>query len=706
MRMSRRKWGVLVGLGALVVGAWASVSPIVRAKLRVEAARHHLEVDVENVDVGWFAVRLRNVHVRAEGIDAIEAEFPELRVELSGSLSPSEVELKGGAVSLRGSVESLASSVRAWRASWAHDDGAQRAERSGSQLRVSGHDIALHWVGASAPLRGAEAGRVSFSRAGGSLTVDVAELAVTLVNGAVSGEGARVELDRDGALRSARADCVDVTLDLLGREATAVATGQPEVAAVAAAVLAEPARKHAGLSRPAPLPYPPIFDLPDPHRLRARVESVAKAIGARLPDGVEVEVGALSFAVKKDGKAFSGGPGTASAVRHGSRVSLHFASVATAASSPLSLRAELPMDGEEASVSFDGGPVSLALLGIKEGMGGLADVDRGAISAKGRVTVPAAGTAVVFDGQLHASGVGIHQPKIAREVIHGLDVSLAGRGMFDDQGLLKVDDLSASIGALRMNASGSVVQRDAHVELSVRADVPTASCQSILDSIPAAIIPTIAGTKLQGTFGGHVQLSFDSRNFDDLVLEQQIAEACQFVEVPSELAHTRFTRPFQHHVYLPDGTTVDETTGPGSTRWVPLGSISPYMQVAVLTTEDGGFFRHHGFSAGAIRSALIANLKARRFVRGASTITHAAREEPLSHAREDALAQARGDDSDRSTSSRRSPRTSSWSSTSTSSSSAPRSTGSGRAPAFTSEGPRRSSTSASPSSSPPCSLPH
>jgi membrane peptidoglycan carboxypeptidase len=45
------------------------------------------------------------------------------------------------------------------------------------------------------------------------------------------------------------------------------------------------------------------------------------------------------------------------------------------------------------------------------------------------------------------------------------------------------------------------------------------------------------------------------------------------------------------------------------------------MQVAVLTTEDGAFPHHHGFNHGAIRSSIIANLKARRFVRGASTIT-------------------------------------------------------------------------------------
>jgi membrane peptidoglycan carboxypeptidase len=41
----------------------------------------------------------------------------------------------------------------------------------------------------------------------------------------------------------------------------------------------------------------------------------------------------------------------------------------------------------------------------------------------------------------------------------------------------------------------------------------------------------------------------------------------------------------------------------------------------VMTTEYAAFLSHHGFNRASIRSAIIANLKARRFVRGASTIT-------------------------------------------------------------------------------------
>jgi membrane peptidoglycan carboxypeptidase len=76
-----------------------------------------------------------------------------------------------------------------------------------------------------------------------------------------------------------------------------------------------------------------------------------------------------------------------------------------------------------------------------------------------------------------------------------------------------------------------------------------------------------------------------------------------------------------HRIYLPDGSTAEETTGPGTPDWTPLDQISPYMQTAVLTTEDGAFPKHHGYNHAAIRASIIANLKARAFVRGASTIT-------------------------------------------------------------------------------------
>jgi membrane peptidoglycan carboxypeptidase len=54
---------------------------------------------------------------------------------------------------------------------------------------------------------------------------------------------------------------------------------------------------------------------------------------------------------------------------------------------------------------------------------------------------------------------------------------------------------------------------------------------------------------------------------------------------------------------------------------VSRSGISPFFVAALLTREDGSFYRHGGFSVSSIRDALVRNLKEGRFVYGASTIT-------------------------------------------------------------------------------------
>lgn len=54
--------------------------------------------------------------------------------------------------------------------------------------------------------------------------------------------------------------------------------------------------------------------------------------------------------------------------------------------------------------------------------------------------------------------------------------------------------------------------------------------------------------------------------------------------------------------------------------WVPMEEISTNMQLAVITSEDQNFVKHHGFDFEAIEKAIENNKKGRR-VRGASTIS-------------------------------------------------------------------------------------
>jgi monofunctional biosynthetic peptidoglycan transglycosylase len=60
--------------------------------------------------------------------------------------------------------------------------------------------------------------------------------------------------------------------------------------------------------------------------------------------------------------------------------------------------------------------------------------------------------------------------------------------------------------------------------------------------------------------------------------------------------------------------------------WVPLTRIAPALPLAVISSEDGGFCRHHGVDFGELRGVLrdIDDIKDLADVRGGSTITQQA----------------------------------------------------------------------------------
>jgi hypothetical protein len=353
------------------------------------------------------------------------------------------------------------------------------------------------------------------------------------------------------------------------------------------------------------------------------VAALASVLADRIPGGADIGVDALTwkFTRAPDGVALSIGPGPLSVVRSPSALEIEFTTGQATTNTPLSVRATLPTDESDATLALEGGPVSLGLLGIKEGAAGLVDVTRATVAGRAKAVLAGDGTALTFDGDWATRGLSIENGRLASDVVRDLDLEIRARGALTAPGDLRLDDVNVNLGAIHLGASGVLDQGPDHVVAAFRFEVPIAACQSLLDSVPTALLPGLQGTSIAGTFAARGRFAFDTRALEDLELGYEIDDRCRVVEVPPPLARERFKQPFTHKIYLPDGSIGTRTTGPGTTSWTALDQISPYMQVAVLTTEDGAFPRHHGFNHASIRASIVANLKARRFVRGASTIT-------------------------------------------------------------------------------------
>jgi len=616
---------------ALALAGGASFGPIVRGRIAKEADRRKLDVEVGSIRPGFFSIRLADVRVRPRGVGGVEARLDEVRVDFAASLSVNEVHAKGGGIFVDGEPEDVAERLRTFRRA----DGSSADGAAGVRTPVSAEELSLSWKLPSGGELSGTGLRVARDASGiklgcGRCTArrerDGRRIALEVT-------GAEVELGPDGSPRRIAASTLGVDVARPARERSKAG---PAPSAAASADLVPPPlpveRKKGSNAPPAatspPAPDEPVLPLPDLHALRAKIATAVSAFAPRVPDGGRVEIGGLSVKLDVGGEPVAFGPGTFTLTRRGDRVHLAFASVQAEeeegtkpAGTPLSIDADLPVGAGEMTARLAGGPVSLAVLGVQEGTKGLTDVSRGMVSGKGQLVLSAAADALTFDGEVTLRSLSLKQPRIAPETLRGIDFTVSARGVLDDAGKLRIDDAQLDMGALHVKTHGVVEETKDHFAVSLAIDVAPAACQALLDSAPQGLLPLVRQTRMGGTFGATVNLAFDTRTIDKLLLEYEIRDQCRMLEVPPELSRDRFSGAFTYRTYRPDGTITETTTGPGTDSWTNLEDISPFMVAAVLTTEDGAFYRHKGFNHYAIRSSVQANLKARRFVRGASTIT-------------------------------------------------------------------------------------
>ena len=608
--------GVFIVLGlALLFG----FGPLVRSKIAKESARRHLDVTVGKVRPGWFAVKLGDVRIHLEGVDGVDVKLDEVKVSLSAGFAVTDLAAKGGEIRLDGEPDVLAQRLRDFR----KKDGEATEKASVTKTPISVDDLAIAWKMGGGDVTGSG---VHLSRSDG-IHATCTHLSAKVRDFGVEVEGGDLELGADNVVKRVGATALTIAQESKKDVTLAVPTKANSSTELAPPPLPSAAPKK-GVKPVAlkkveePVSTEPIVPFPDLHALRSKIGTFAAAFGPRIPDGSKVDIGGLTAKLDVGGEAVAFGPGPFSLERHADLVKIAFSSeTKVAKGTPLAMELDLPLGEGDVSAHLSGGPVSLALLGVKEGTKGLFDVQKGMVSGKGQLVLSAKGDALTFDGEIGLKSISMKQPRLSGQPLVDLDFSVAARGMLDDQGRLRVDDASIDMGALHVKTHGNLEETTDHFGVSLNLEVAPAACQALLESTPKGLLPLVRGSRMSGTFGGTARVAFDTRTIDKMTLEYQVDDRCRVTEVPREMSRERFASVFSYRTYHPDGTQGDTSTGPGSSAWTDLDDISPYMVAAVLTTEDGAFYKHHGFNHSAIKNSVAANLKARRFVRGASTIT-------------------------------------------------------------------------------------
>lgn len=237
-----------------------------------------------------------------------------------------------------------------------------------------------------------------------------------------------------------------------------------------------------------------------------------------------------------------------------------------------------------------------------------------------------------YSGDIELQGLNIYHPMLAEETVR--DVTLEGHiaGAYDHTARhLRLDKAEMSTRGVEYALTGQVLlpygrEPDgsvrSHRRFDARLVIPPVPCQTMLESIPAELIPHLVGFQLRGTFATDVQVAVDWSDFESTVLDGSVGiRGCKVKKAPPEMDARRFAEDFEHEVEIAPDKWETIHMSPSNLNYTPLSSVSVHLLNSFMTTEDSSFYRHRGFITREFRTALIKNLEAGYFKYGASSIT-------------------------------------------------------------------------------------
>ena len=583
--------GVVSGAVALLLFVpLLLVGPLARSAVSNRAADRGLATEIETVRLGLRGVWLRGVKLESVRPSRVTARLDAVLVPFGGGT----IEVHGGRVVLRGTPNEVSDAVRSKRPSSGAVGGARR------ELDVRGVDLTWHEI-SPAVTASQHAWGFALERTDSEdrVRLDRANLVENGVWGELRALEAKLGARATGRVLGARLGALDVVVSL----------GEPKREPPPSGVVVR-------ASGSAPDTAAPGFS--------GAVSAARSLFGEALAEGAKVEVGSLRARLEYEGETLGFGPSRVTVGRDARDVSLSVlpAERPGAGTTPLALRARLPLAEGAPSFELEGGPVSLGALGVREGDLGLRRVRDATLEAHLRVELVSGSGSLRGSGSGKLANLSLLRPELSPSELRGIGIAFraAGEARLDGSSVA-VDDAELGIGDVRVAMTLSAERGASGLRLRSKGGVPLASCEAMLASLPKVLVTELGALSLEGTFALSYDIDFFTSDPDGTRVALDVKNDCRVKDAPPALSPHRFRSAWVREVKGIDGQSVMIQSGPGTPDWVPYEDISKFMEAAVLICEDGGFYRHRGLDFRAIERALKDDIRAGRFVRGASTIS-------------------------------------------------------------------------------------
>ncbi|HEY2955597.1 MAG TPA: biosynthetic peptidoglycan transglycosylase [Candidatus Eisenbacteria bacterium] len=202
-----------------------------------------------------------------------------------------------------------------------------------------------------------------------------------------------------------------------------------------------------------------------------------------------------------------------------------------------------------------------------------------------------------------------------RFAVEGRLVQDRGAGRVEFAGPTRV-----SVGQVPILLTCTLARRGPRLDLELQCDDLTG--ERIVASLPHPLLGRLLDVGVAGSWDYRLGLRLDLERPDSVEFHADV--------IPHGLAldpeRTRLNlltldQPFVAEIHLPRGRVATRDLSAENPRFRRLEAIDSILVHAVLTNEDGAFFRHRGFNAEAMKGAIADDIRAGAYRRGAGTIT-------------------------------------------------------------------------------------
>lgn len=225
-----------------------------------------------------------------------------------------------------------------------------------------------------------------------------------------------------------------------------------------------------------------------------------------------------------------------------------------------------------------------------------------------------------ISGKALVSGVSVFHKRISPENV------ILEKGRFDykiniGKTYLELD--SCSIATINNLSFSPYLRAEKKAEWQITASLNKSDfpADELFASLPKGLFNNLEGIKTEGSLSYHFYLNLDFSQIDSLKFESSLNPKNFKIVKFGKTDLRKMNADFEYTAYEQGFPVRSFIVGPANRNFRALERISPYLQMAVLQSEDGGFFYHGGFLLESMREALAQDIKDKRFERGGSTIS-------------------------------------------------------------------------------------